>query len=45
VWELRLGKKSVTLFNIRADIEAKINILRKSRLAALSSKIENLINL
>ena len=29
VWHLRLGKKTINLYNIRAEIEAKINILRK----------------
>ena len=36
VWQLRLDKKAVHLYNIRADIEAKINILRKGREEQLS---------
>ena len=45
VWHLRLGKKTINLYNIRAEIEAKINILRKSRLLEAVSQIENLLDL
>ena len=45
VWQLRLSKKTIHLYNIRAEIEAKINILRKSRLLEAVSQIENLLNL
>ena len=45
VWLLRSSKKAVHLFTIQADIEAKINILRKSRFTDAISQLENLINL
>ena len=45
VWQLRISKKTVNLFNIRAEIEAKINILRKSRLTEATAIIEGLLNL
>ena len=45
VWQLRLSKKAVNLYNIRAEMEAKINILRKSRLLEAVSHIEKLLDL
>ena len=45
VWQSRLSKKSISLIQIRADIEARINILRKSRLSEAVTSIESLINL
>ena len=45
VWQLRVNKKSIVLYNIRAEIEAKINLLRKSSLNEAAGHIENLINL
>ena len=45
VWQLRLDKKSVPLYSIRAGLEAKIISLRKSRLSSSVSRIESLINL
>ena len=45
VWHLRLNKKSIMLFNIRADMEAKINSLRTTRVAGLASQIKTLLNL
>ena len=45
VWQLRSSKKSITLYNIRAEIEAKINLLRKSRLSEATDEIEKLLNL
>ena len=45
VWHLRLNKKSIMLFNIRADMEAKINSLRNTRIAGLASQIKTLLNL
>ena len=45
VWQLRLSKKTVNLFHIRAEMEAKVNILRKSRLCEATHQIENLLNL
>ena len=37
VWQSRLNKKSISLYHVRAEIEAKINILRKSRLKGSQS--------
>ena len=45
VWQLRSSKKTINMYIIRASLEAKINILRKSRLNARSNQIVNLINL
>ena len=45
VWQLRLSKKTVNLYNIRAEIEAKVNILHKSRLFGAVHQIESLLNL
>ena len=45
VWQLRLDKKSVPLYIIRASLEARIISLRKSRLFATVSKIQSLIDL
>ena len=45
VWKLRYNKKTVNLFNIRAELEAKINILRKSRHSSCIDDLELLINL
>ena len=45
VWKLRTNKKTVNLFNIRAELETKINILRKSRHSSCIDDLELLINL
>ena len=45
IWHLRMNKKSVSLFNIRADMEARINFLRTTRVSGLADKLENLLNL
>ena len=45
VWQLRLSKKSVNLFRIRAEMEAKISSLRKSRLSAMADKVESFLSL
>ena len=45
VWQSRMNKKTISLYHVRAEIEAKINILRKSRLKEAVSQIETLINL
>ena len=44
VWQLRQAKKTVKLFNIRADIEARVNLLRNSRLKDAATQIEELLN-
>ena len=45
VWQLRSSKKTINMYIIRAFMEAKINILRKSRLNSRSDQIANMINL
>ena len=45
VWQLRSSKKTINMYIIRASLEAKINILRKSRLNSRSNQIVNMINL
>ena len=45
VWQLRTSKKTISLFRVRSEIEARINTLRKSRLADLVSPIKELLNL
>ena len=45
VWQLRSCKKNISLHTIRASLEARINILRKSRLACRCEEISDLINL
>ena len=44
VWHLRQAKKAISLYSIRADIEAKVNILRKSRLKDAARLVEEWIN-
>ena len=45
VWQLRSSKKTINMYIIRASLEAKINILRKSRLNTRSNQIVKMINL
>lgn len=45
VWQFRVARKNITLYSIRAEAEAKINILRKSRLQERVPIIETLLNL
>ena len=45
VWQLRSCKKNISLHTIRASLEARINILRKSRLACRCEEISDLTNL
>ena len=45
VWELRINKKSIQLYNIRAEMECRINILRKTRLSWSVPMIETYLNL
>ena len=45
VWSCRKEKKPIRLYNIRATLEAKINILRKSRhIAAAEINLDYLLN-
>ena len=45
VWQCRVAKKTISLYSIRAEVEAKINMLRKSRLRETVPIIKNLLNL
>ena len=45
VWKLRSNKKAVNLFSIRAELEARINLLRKSSLTNTIVQIEKITNL
>ena len=45
VWQHRVSKKSITLYTVRATLEAKMNILRKSRLSAKADQIALMLNL
>ena len=44
VWQCRVAKKTISLYSIRAEVEAKINMLRKSRLRETVPTIKNLLN-
>ena len=44
IWETRMSRKVVNLFRMRAEIEAKISILRKSRYCNSAVLMENLIS-
>ena len=43
IWSGRVEKKRIRLFQIRADLEARASLLRKTRFEEISKKIENLI--
>ena len=45
IWETRITRKVVHLFRMRAEIEAKISILRKTRFSNTALLMENSINL
>ena len=45
VWHLRFNKKTISRIIIRAELEARINILRKSRLATAAEKVGDLLEL
>ena len=45
IWETRLEKKVVHKFRMRAEIEAKVSILRKTRHASTATRIAELIDL
>ena len=44
IWETRLAKKVVTKFRMRAEIEAKVSILRRSRHQSSANLMVELIN-
>ena len=43
VWQLRLEKKQVQLFEVRAELEAKINLLRETRYSGSAIKLDELV--
>ena len=45
IWEARLDKKVVHKYKMRAEIEAKVSILRKTRHSASSTQVDNLIEM
>ena len=44
IWEARVAKKLVATFKMRAEVEATISILRKSRVSEASLIIETMLN-
>ena len=44
IWERRLEKKRIELYAIRAEIEASIELLRKTRFAVVGEYMITLIN-
>ena len=45
VWNLRCNKKAINRVVVRAELEARVNILRKSRLAEAAYRVEGLMDL
>ena len=45
IWEVRLDKKVVHMYKMRAEIEVKVSILRKTRYSAAAIKIDELMNM
>ena len=43
IWEARLAKKVVTMYRMRAEVEAKVALLRKSRFLSSADIMANLI--
>ena len=43
IWQLRLEKKQVQLFEVRAELEAKINLLRETRYSGSAIKLDELV--
>ena len=44
IWEARVQKKAVSLFKMRAEVEAKISILRRTRHKAAGEKMLEMLN-
>ena len=44
IWETRVQKKAIHLYKMRAEVEAKISILRKSRYWASGNKMLDMMN-
>ena len=45
IWETRITRKVLYLFSMRAEIEAKISILRKTRFSNAAVLMENIITI
>ena len=45
IWEARLAKKVVTLYRMRAEIEARVSILRKTRFSSSAQLVADLISI
>ena len=44
IWEARLAKKVVTKYRMRAEIEARVSILRRTRFSNSANIVDELIN-
>ena len=45
IWEARQSKKQTTLFQVRAELEAKISLLRRTRYPEPGQKIQEMLEL
>ena len=45
IWEARQSKKQTTLFQVRAELEAKISLLRRTRYQEAGQKIQEMLEL
>ena len=43
IWEARVSKKQITPFQVRAELEAKISLLRRTRYVGAGSKMQELL--
>ena len=44
IWEARLAKKQTSLFQVRAELEAKISMLRRTRHQGAGLKIQEMLD-
>ena len=44
IWERRLEKKRVVLFNMRAELEARISLLRRTKYSSVAVLMEEMLN-
>ena len=40
IWKLRVDKSRVTLYEVRAQLEARINLLRETRYSSSASRLD-----
>ena len=45
IWEARLAKKQTSLFQVRAELEAKISMLRRTRHQGAGLRIQEMLDL